>query len=562
MGEYEELRALILGREIEALEALRAEAAALAQETTDPEAIITRLSPMIDAILRRNIEQDRNALIDVLSPMIADILSHEIRQSGEQIAAALAPVIGKAIRVQIRDQRDEVVDALYPVIGTTVSRYVSEAFKELIATINSRLESTFSYANLRRKVISRVKGIPESELLLREHIGWRVESVFLIHKPTGLLITQVTSGVAMQEPEMVASMLTAIRSFVNEWIAQQGEDAEVNEIEYGSSTIRLEVAGYCYLAVVLRGEPGGALIRTIHQALVAIVSAHGDAITAFEGDRSTMPLEAMETELARIVQCVPETGAPGRATVPTRFLIAAGILAAAFVGYRLVREYQDDALQAALMGALRSDARLALYRVDAEVDGDRVILRGAVPDPSLQTYAASLVRDHRRDVRIDDRLMVSPPFGDADTQQQIAALNAALESLRAASARDLQGLRDAIVLPPPFTLYFALGSSAVPPQQYAIIRDIRWWLDRHPTLQVRLTGYSDSRGDEEKRLAIATARAEAVRDALQTRGVDARRIMTAGTPDPPPLFDETLDDDAAARSVVVQLVKERHDGDQ
>jgi hypothetical protein len=65
---------------------------------------------------------------------------------------------------------------------------------------------------------------------------------------------------------MIGGMLTAIRSFVNEWISSSGNTSELDEIDYGRSKIMLEVAGYCYLAVVVDGESGRSQIANTDAA--------------------------------------------------------------------------------------------------------------------------------------------------------------------------------------------------------------------------------------------------------------------------------------------------------
>jgi hypothetical protein len=101
-----------------------------------------------------------------------------------------------------------------------------------------------------------MQGVSEAELIFKEAMPFTVQAIFLIHKGSGLVISEVQPSDRQRlESEMVAGMLTAIRSFVNDCIAQSGEVSEIDQIEYGNSQITLEVAGYCYLAVVTQGQP-------------------------------------------------------------------------------------------------------------------------------------------------------------------------------------------------------------------------------------------------------------------------------------------------------------------
>jgi hypothetical protein len=88
---------------------------------------------------------------------------------------------------------------------------------------------------------------------------------------------------------MVAGMLTAIRSFVNDCIVQSGEVSELNQIEYGDSKIMLEVAGYCYMAVVIKGEPPHSFINKMRRNVSNLILNYGKLIQEFNGDPGTIP---------------------------------------------------------------------------------------------------------------------------------------------------------------------------------------------------------------------------------------------------------------------------------
>ena len=179
-------------------------------------------------------------------------ISEHIKEDPEDIAEAIAPAMGKAIQEQVRLEADSMVEALYPVIGTTVSKYMVEVVK----SINDRVENALSFQGFSRKLRARMQGVSEAELILQESLPFRIRAIFLIHKGSGLIVADVQpSGSERLESDMVGGMLTAIRSFANDCMNQAGKSAELNEIEYDDFSIVLEVAGYCYLAIVLQGRP-------------------------------------------------------------------------------------------------------------------------------------------------------------------------------------------------------------------------------------------------------------------------------------------------------------------
>jgi len=52
------------------------------------------------------------------------------------------------------------------------------------------------------------------------------------------------------------------------------------------------------------------------------------------------------------------------------------------------------------------------------------------------------------------------------------------------------------------------------------------WLGRNPSVRVTIEGHADERGTREYNLALGDRRANAARDYLQARGVDASRMQT------------------------------------
>lgn len=541
MSDLSELRRLILGNEIVEIEKLQYEITQLVKGTNDREEIIARITPVIDTIVQRSMEQDRAKLVRVLAPMIADIIELEIKRSGDKIAVALAPVIGRAMQVQMREQKDEIVDALYPVIGSTVARYVSQAFKELLETIGEKLESTFSYANVRRKLVAKLKGVPESELLLRENIGWKVDSVFLIHKVSGLLMAErLREGSNLEESEMVASMLTAIRSFVNDWIAQQGENAEINEIEYGDSTIYLEVAGYCYIAVVLKGSPTQKLTDAVNKTLASIVYDYADEIKQYQGDPGTLPLDTLHERLQKIIDTVPEKKAAkerktGLVVGALVFSLLAA-LSAGWFGYRWWQKHEDQQQQAALAAKVRHDPQLALYRIQPTYTQGRIVLKGAVPNRALAVHAEKLLHKMLPQAQMQNRLTIGQPYLAVDPA-------------------DVSNLKERFThLPQAINyLFFEVASSRLGLKERAKVAQLETLMRQYPDSQLEIRGYSDNTGSPKERLDIAQQRAHALKSALLKLGIQEKRLHAAGTLDVPPGFEAGVDTEAQKRCVSATL---------
>ncbi|MDQ2801860.1 MAG: peptidoglycan-associated lipoprotein Pal [Pseudomonadota bacterium] len=75
-------------------------------------------------------------------------------------------------------------------------------------------------------------------------------------------------------------------------------------------------------------------------------------------------------------------------------------------------------------------------------------------------------------------------------------------------------------------VFFAFDKSVLSPEDQATLDHQAGWLGRYPQVPVQVAGNCDDRGTEEYNLALGQRRANAARDFLMARGVDATRITT------------------------------------
>ena len=75
-------------------------------------------------------------------------------------------------------------------------------------------------------------------------------------------------------------------------------------------------------------------------------------------------------------------------------------------------------------------------------------------------------------------------------------------------------------------VYFDLDSYQIRPEAYPRMDAQVAWLQRYPSVTVRIEGNADERGTREDNLALGARRAESVRSYLVERGVSAGRIDT------------------------------------
>ncbi len=241
-------------------------------------------------ILERKSKVDTDGLVAHLTPVMTNVVRRTISESGTEMAEALGPIMGESIRVQIRDSRQEMVDALYPIIGSTVQRAVAEFTREMQRNIDKRLRSTLSMSGSLRSLWARVRGVSPSELTLRDSFAFQIREIFIIQHGSGMLLAHSHPGSSeIADSDLVSAMLTAIRDFVHDSFTQGNEDAELDEIQFGTDRIIIQSGKYAYVAVVIHGiEPEGFRAR-LREFVSDLHVRFGSALRDYDGDPALLP---------------------------------------------------------------------------------------------------------------------------------------------------------------------------------------------------------------------------------------------------------------------------------
>jgi outer membrane protein OmpA-like peptidoglycan-associated protein len=552
------------------------------------EEVVNAIVPIIDEVIRAKTQENKSAMSAAIAELLPDALAQQIvnspadiaraiapeiglaikeqiRLDQESIAQALAPEMGKAITAQIKLERDSMVDALYPVIGSTIARYMAEAIK----TINEKVSNAISVEGFQRKIRSKVQGVSEAELILQESVPFTVQAAFLIHKASGLIISEVQNSESYQlESEMVAGMLTAIRSFVNECIVEPGEASELNQIEYGDSKIILEVAGYCYMAVAIKGEPPPLFIKKLRETVSNIILNYARVINEFNGDPGTIP-ESLHPWIKSLFEPLQTE----KSTKPPIALAAIGVVALSLIlvpwGIYHYRSSVERRLEANAIAALASTPQLAVYRLDVAVDGKTLKLTGKLPNQELREQAAKIAASTAPKLQLDNRILTvdvppDPVLTAAEVQRITAVLNqreglsissrygdrkvtvegtvrdGADAQKIAQSLKQIPGVQSVISTvkldPLKITtrIYFEPGSTKLDYTYGEIIASVKNFMDQYPQKHIKIIGHSDRTGELVTNQQLSLKRAAAVRDALVRQGADPKRLQTVGSPNPPP----------------------------
>ena len=216
-------------------------------------------------------------------------------EHGEELSRALRPVIGNAIRDSIEKQPQGFIDAFHPIIGALVRRSIAESFRTLMQSLNQALENTFSWQGLKWRIEAWRTGRSFAEVVLLRSLVYRVEQIFLIHRETSLLLLQVEAETAsVHDPDMVASMLSAIQDFSRDSFKSDG-GAALEEFRVGELEVWIESESKASLAAVIRGNPPRELRTVLGEAIETVHTLKGPALADFKGDTSAF--ESLRPEL-------------------------------------------------------------------------------------------------------------------------------------------------------------------------------------------------------------------------------------------------------------------------
>ena len=298
VGEFEELRGLLLSREHEQLRDLR-----------------TRLADK---------EQRARDVAGVLPEAVK--LS---RERGEELAHALRPAVESSIKESIEKRPENFIDALHPIIGPMVRRSIAESLRRLMQSLNQTLEHTFSWQGLKWRFEALRTGKSFAEVVMLRSLIFRVEQLFLIHRETSLSLLHVTANSAIaKDSDMVAGMLSAIQDFARDSF-EPGEDAALEEFRIGELQVWIAPGRHAYLAAVIRGEPPRDFRFQLEEAIDSIHTLNGSALARFQGDAAIF--ESLRPDLETCLRAQYSTSR-GRSGRQARAWVAVAVVVSIAIG--------------------------------------------------------------------------------------------------------------------------------------------------------------------------------------------------------------------------------------
>lgn len=226
---------------------------------TDDQEAFRRLQELLfvdDGKLTDSIQQEIESLREEIrgqkeiEDRVMPLIDKKVEYLQENFSELFGPAMAATIKQQIVDSQDEMIDALYPIIGRLIRKFLAKELERIVARMDASINEAFSLKSWRRRMVNWFKGESRKDSLVREMARPEFEDVYIIDKESGLLAGS-WSRQQTTDQDMVAGMLTAIKSFVES--AFRSGDQDLETIEYDTYKILIHNFHTFYIAVIVSG---------------------------------------------------------------------------------------------------------------------------------------------------------------------------------------------------------------------------------------------------------------------------------------------------------------------
>ncbi|MGB1205929.1 MAG: hypothetical protein ACPG5B_09795 [Chitinophagales bacterium] len=246
---FEQLQRILLDEDRRQTEEIRSKINDLQHEIIDLREEFGLLQTELQKI-REGVDKPSAATATLIEPLIEQRLSH-LRQNFNQ---EFGYEVHKIVKEELKDSREEFIEAIYPIIGKIAKRYILGQFETFMDSVSGRVQNTLSLKGIKKRLEQWIAGISPEEQIILDVFPTNIEEVFIIHKVSGLLIGCYSAN-NTDDVDLIAGMLTAIKSFVEDTFARKTEDgtSDLSMIQQDKYKILISNFHQYYVATVVVG---------------------------------------------------------------------------------------------------------------------------------------------------------------------------------------------------------------------------------------------------------------------------------------------------------------------
>ncbi|MGK0389917.1 MAG: hypothetical protein ACI94Y_002662 [Maribacter sp.] len=214
------------------------------------------LSLLRDLLLK----EDREGIADIwehldnsekLAEKINPIVEIHLESLKRKFPKEYKKQVETIIERKLKSSQDELLNLIYPVMGKMIKKFIVYQFDLLKEQVDQKVEQTFSMKNWRNRFKATISGVKKGDIVLRELDRLSIEEVYVIERDSGILMGHFSKNKTI-DMDLVAGMLTAIKSFVENAFSKKRQDLEM--IESGTYKIFIQSFHLYYIPIILDGS--------------------------------------------------------------------------------------------------------------------------------------------------------------------------------------------------------------------------------------------------------------------------------------------------------------------
>ncbi len=223
-------------------------------QTKPDKELLNQLQSILLKDDRVTIERLQKTIDDpvLFSEKVSPIIEERMNFFKENFPKEFQATVDKMIERKLKASQEEILDVIYPVMGKMIKKYVNHQIQMVKDGIDESIKKTFSGSG--KGFLWRMKnslfGIKASDQIIHDLRDFQVEEIYVIQRNSGLLFGSASTENTIDQ-DVIAGMLTAIKSFVEDAFKREREDLEM--IEYGTYKILLQNFYSYYIAIAISG---------------------------------------------------------------------------------------------------------------------------------------------------------------------------------------------------------------------------------------------------------------------------------------------------------------------
>ncbi len=180
-----------------------------------------------------------------LAERVMPIIEEELEKFERHFPKTYQLAVDRLVERKLQQSQGQLLDLLYPMMGKMIRKYIAQQLQELRESVEQQVRRSF-FGRLRE----RLTGVRESDRIISLASQSRVQEAYVIEQHSGLLMGSASSQ-SMVDKELIAGMLTAIKSFAVD--AFQRGDTQLETITYAGYQILIHDFSTYYVALAIQG---------------------------------------------------------------------------------------------------------------------------------------------------------------------------------------------------------------------------------------------------------------------------------------------------------------------